>query len=170
MKHRRIQKLLSAYIDDELTQQEREVVKVHIHTCGECAEVLSELKRNSQRIADLRQPAPLGIWEAVQEQIVSRQQTKDRSRSRQIRRRWIFRPVPAVAGTIVLACLVLGIIYFSPNQNYHDDPIDLYVAIHTDYGMDNFGTQYADVNQPFEVAYTDFQEETEIFLDAHFGD
>lgn len=170
MKHRRIQKLLSAYIDDELTQQEREAVKVHVHTCGECAEVLSELNQNSQRIADLRQPAPPGIWEAVQEQIVSRQQTKDRSRSRHIRRRWIFRPVPAVAGTIVLACLVLGLIYFSPTQNYHDDPIDLYVAIHTDYGMDNFGGQYTVVNQPFEITDTEFQEETEIYLDAHFGD
>lgn len=170
MKHRRIQKLLSAYIDDELTQQEREAVKVHVHTCGECTKILSELKCNSQRIADLRQPAPPGIWETVQERIVSGQRTKDRSRSRHIRRRWIFRPVPAVAGTIVLACLVLGLIYFSPTQNYHDDPIDLYVAIHTDYGMDNFGAQYTDINQPFEIADTDFQEDTQIFLDAHFGD
>ena len=170
MKHRRIQKLLSAYIDDELTQQEREAIKVHIHTCGECTKILSELKRNSQRIADLQQPAPPGIWETVQEQIVSGQRAKDRSNSRRIWHRWIFRPVPAVAGTIVLACLVLGLIYFSPNQNYHDDPIDLYVAIHTDYGMDNFGAQYTVVNQPFEITDTEFQEETEIFLDAHFGD
>lgn len=170
MKHRRIQKLLSAYIDDELTQQERDAVKVHIHSCGECAEILSDLKQNSRRIADLRQPAPPRIWEAVQEQIVGGQQTKGHSRSKHIRRRWGFRPVPAVAGTFVLACLVLGIIYFSPNQNYHDDPIDLYVAIHTDYGIDNLGAQYANIDQPLEFTEAEFQEETEIFLDAHFGD
>ena len=170
MKHRRIQELLSAYIDDELSPKEHEAIKMHIHSCDECAEILSELKQNSQRITDLRQPTPPGIWEAVQAQIVSGQQTKDRSRSSHAWYRWAFRPIPAVAGTFVLACLVFALVYLNPNQNYHDDPIDLYVAIHADYEMHNLGTQNPNVNQPFEITETALQEETEIFLDAHFGD
>ena len=170
MKHRRIQKLLSAYVDDELSLHEREQVEMHIHACDECAEILSDLKQNSQWIADLRQPTPPRIWEAVQEQIISGRQTKNRSRSGHIWHRWVFRPVPAVVGTFVIACLVLALIYFNPNQNYHDDPIDLYVAIHTDYGMHSLGASNTTVNQPFEITELELQEETEILLDAHFGD
>ena len=170
MKHRRIQKLLSAYVDDELSLQEREQVEIHIHACDECAEILSELKQNSQWIADLRQPTPPRIWEAVQEQIISGRQTKNRSRSGHIWHRWVFRPVPAVVGTFVIACLVLALIYFNPNQNYHDDLIDLYVAIHTDNEMHNLVAQNTNVNQPFEHTEPELPEETEIFLAAHFGD
>ena len=170
MKHRRIQELLSAYIDGELSPKEHETITMHIHACGECTEILSDLKQNSRRIADLRQPTPPRIWETVQEQIIRGQQTEDRSRSSGVWHRWVFRPIPAVAGTFVLACTVFALVYFNPNQNYHDDPIDLYVAIHADYEMHNLGTQNPSVNQPFEITETAFQEETEIFLDAHFGD
>jgi anti-sigma-K factor RskA len=170
MKHRRIQKLLSAYIDDKLNLKERQEIEMHIHTCDECADILSEFKQNSQWIADLRQPTPLRIWEAIQEQIISGQQTKNRSRFSRIRHRWGFRPVSAVVGTFVTACLVLALVYLNPNQNYLDDPIDLYVEIHTDYEIHNLVTQNTNVNQPFEKTEPELPEETEIFLDAHFGD
>lgn len=42
---RPIEEKLSAYLDDELPQQDRQRVEVHIDRCGRCRKTLSELER-----------------------------------------------------------------------------------------------------------------------------
>lgn len=170
MRHRRIQKLLSVYLDDELSPQEREKVEMHLRTCDECAEILSDFEQHVQWIADLRQPTPPGVWEAVQEGIMNGQRTKNRNRFSRIWRRWIFRPVPAVVGTFVTVGLVLALIYLNPNQNSRDDSLDFYVTVHAEYATNNFEAQNTIVDQPLASAEPELSEDTQIFLDAYLND
>ena len=55
--------LLSGYLDRELTQQQRQRVEVHVDSCAECRDRLSELADLRQRISGARLSA-LGddVW------------------------------------------------------------------------------------------------------------
>ncbi len=46
--------LLSGLLDGELTQQQRQLVKLHCETCAECRENLENLRQLRQRISDSR--------------------------------------------------------------------------------------------------------------------
>jgi len=46
--------LLSGYIDGELTQQERQRVRLHCDSCADCDATLTELRRLRQRIGQAR--------------------------------------------------------------------------------------------------------------------
>lgn len=47
----RIEELLSPYLEDELTQEERLTVETHIHTCSDCAELLSLMRQTKESLA-----------------------------------------------------------------------------------------------------------------------
>ena len=51
MSHNRIQKQLSAYLDDQLNPESRARVEAHLDTCDECVEILSNFQQNRQAIA-----------------------------------------------------------------------------------------------------------------------
>ena len=42
--HEKVRELISAYMDDELTQQEGQTVRVHLETCDECRRTLDQLR------------------------------------------------------------------------------------------------------------------------------
>ena len=46
--------LLSGYIDGELTQQERQRVRLHCDSCADCDSTLTDLRRLRQRIGEAR--------------------------------------------------------------------------------------------------------------------
>ena len=47
----RIEELLSPYLENELSQEEKQAVETHIHTCSECAELLSLMKQTTESLA-----------------------------------------------------------------------------------------------------------------------
>jgi anti-sigma factor RsiW len=47
----RIEELLSPYLEDELTQEERQTVKTHIRTCASCTELLSLMRQTRESLA-----------------------------------------------------------------------------------------------------------------------
>ena len=47
----RIEELLSPYLEDELTQEKKEAVETHIHTCPNCAELLSMMRKAKESMA-----------------------------------------------------------------------------------------------------------------------
>ena len=98
MKHKQIQKQLSAYLDDELDLLDCRQVEMHLRTCSECAEILADFRHNSQWVTNLRQTAPSGTWEAVQQQITAGNRVKNQNRWR----RWIFRPITASVATLAM--------------------------------------------------------------------
>lgn len=69
MNHQKIQKKLSAYLDNELTPTVREQVETHLHSCDECSEMLSAFQKNRQMIANLAQPVPATLKETVMAKI-----------------------------------------------------------------------------------------------------
>lgn len=55
---KRIEEHLSAYLDGELTQQNRQGVEVHVEACPGCGRTLEELSRIREGISRLDQPQP----------------------------------------------------------------------------------------------------------------
>ena len=52
--HEEVRELLSAYLDDELTQQDSQLVRVHLETCDECRQTLDQLRTLQQATATTR--------------------------------------------------------------------------------------------------------------------
>ena len=47
----RIEELLSPYLEDELTQEQKQTVETHIHTCPSCAELLSLMREATESLS-----------------------------------------------------------------------------------------------------------------------
>jgi len=47
----RIEELLSPYLEDELTQEQKQTVDTHIHTCPSCAELLSLMREATESLS-----------------------------------------------------------------------------------------------------------------------
>ena len=69
MNHSRIQKELSAYLDNELSPSKREQVEIHLRSCSECSEMLSAFQKNRQMIADSAHPVPSTLKDTVMAKI-----------------------------------------------------------------------------------------------------
>ncbi len=53
-----VRKLISGYLDDELTQQEQQQLLRHLESCEACARIRNELRQVQQDIGQLRYPEP----------------------------------------------------------------------------------------------------------------
>lgn len=73
----RIEVLLSGYIDNELTQQQRQAVENHLESCPACRDVVEELRRLQRETAKISIEHPSGReWEQVEKHLF---QTASRS-------------------------------------------------------------------------------------------
>jgi anti-sigma factor RsiW len=105
---RRIRKMMSAYIDDELTSANKETFLLHVGKCQTCSQKLSEAQAVHQLFANAeRTPAPYGFASRVmanlEPEVISKKRILDA---------FIFRPlVPRMAGVVLaLAVMLFGII------------------------------------------------------------
>lgn len=104
---RRIKKMMSLYIDDELSPVDRESFLLHIKSCPHCSKELAESQAVHQLFAKAeRSSAPYGFTARVMEEL----EHKDIPQTR-IREFFLFRPfLPRFAGVVLaLAVMVLGI-------------------------------------------------------------
>ena len=174
MKHSQIEKQLSAYLDDELSAQEREVVEAHLDRCDACTQMLSELRQYSELFSGLRQPTPSSIWEQLQDRISAENVGEVKRRSAATWWGWIFRPVSAGVGAIAAVCLVLALIYFNPTQEVYEDPLNLYLMVHTEYAAydsyDQSITEEASTPENDDAVSEDTQTVLDTYLDAYFGE
>ena len=46
-----VEKLLSPYLEDELSPEEKRIVDAHIHTCSSCADLLSLIRQTQESLA-----------------------------------------------------------------------------------------------------------------------
>lgn len=102
-----IKALLSSYMDDELTGEQRLMVKEHLASCEECKAILTEYEALSVHIAQLAPQTPdmLAIFRAQKE-------VQKPKRAKHIRTsKWILR-AGAMAAALVL--VVLGAKLFAP--------------------------------------------------------
>jgi anti-sigma factor RsiW len=64
---------LSAFLDDELSPEERARVTAHLEACGECKTLLQRLERTSAFVRDLPIPkAPPGVTDAAMRLVMAR--------------------------------------------------------------------------------------------------
>ncbi len=56
--HEQLRRLLSAYLDHELTQAEDQRVRLHLEECADCRSVLTQLQQLQQLTAEMRFPDP----------------------------------------------------------------------------------------------------------------
>lgn len=168
MKHQRIQKHLSAYLDNELTPVLRKKVETHLHSCEECADMLADFKVNQQQIAELVHPAP-SMKQAVLATI-REAEASSRSTVLDIFRRWVFRPFTVGATAFSTICFIFAFIYFSssPAPQY-DELADFYFGVHTEEVANN--PLKSNVATPLSTHETeDFEDGTEALLDIYFSD
>ena len=58
MRNQHVNKKLSAFIDDELNQEEREIVETHLEVCDSCREALEQLRTSWELLNDLPKADP----------------------------------------------------------------------------------------------------------------
>ena len=172
MSHSRIQKQLSAYLDDQLSPESRARVDGHLNTCDECVEMLSDFQQNRQSIGAMRHEAP-PIAELVLPQLSDRGPVR-RSffPSTEEIREWFFRPVMGGTFAVVSACLLFALVYFNLTPS-PDDSLDLYLSEHTQYSV-YYSTQSGDATDSIDsngmLSATNVEDDTNFFLEVYLGD
>ena len=172
MSHNRIQKQLTAYMDDELSPENRARVESHLHTCDECVEMLSDFQQNRQSIGALNHEAP-PIAELVLPQLSNRGPVRGSflPNAEEVRQ-WIFRPVMGGTFAVISACLLFALVYFNLTPT-SDDSLDLYLSEHTQYSVyysshSDGATDSLDSNGA--LSPTNVEDDTNFFLEVYLGD
>lgn len=149
MDHERIQKELSAYLDDELSPAKQEQVAAHLRSCAECQQMFNAFKRNRRRIACIKPPVPpIAIKEAVMARIRAGEVLQPVPVSQRIgilirdaalalqslngTRHWFFRPITAGASAVLTLALIVGFLYLYPTGTHYEDALDFYFGIHAE--------------------------------------
>lgn len=116
MKCNEIKKLLNPYIDNELSEEDTNRVKIHLQECIDCAEETSELDKVRQMIHELpRLKAPIELVEKVRDRIVN---VKQPEVSIFLRYRWVI-------GSFASAAAVFLLVYITiiNSYQYRDYPV-----------------------------------------------
>ena len=176
--HDRIQKQLSAYLDDELSSEQRMSIEAHLSECHECTEIIADFQRNRQWIGALTHEAP-PIADTVLPQLADRGP---------VRRKllpsfselwdWVCRPAISGVGALAMVGLVLALVYFNlmmpgSEDTYTSDSLDFYLTVHTEDAAYNPLYSYA-VADSFSVDTnipdTTVEDNTDFLLEVHLGD
>jgi Putative zinc-finger len=128
------QKLMSSYLDGEVTRSQLAQVDEHLHSCGECAALYASIRQTQTLVASLgRKAAPpemaLRLRVAISQEIANARS----SRWDALRVRWenAFNAimVPATAGlvtTMIVFGLLISLIYPGQVRASNDVPTMLY--------------------------------------------
>ena len=173
MSHNRIQKQLTAYMDDELSPENRARVESHLNTCDECVEMLSDFEQNRQAIGTLNHEAP-PIAELVLPQLPNRGPVR-RSflpNAEEVRQ-WFFRPVMGGTFAVISACLLFALVYFNLTPT-SDDSLDLYFSEHTQHSV-YYSSEQSDgatdsLDSNTTISPTSVEDDTSFLLEVYLGD
>jgi len=114
----RIKELLLSYIDNEIDDDERKLVEVHLSGCAECTAEMEALAVTGSRLRQAYETVAAGVspsanmWQTIKNKVTAKQPTGERDVDRSKSRwGWLFgwrRPVwrMAAAGTVALSCLI----------------------------------------------------------------
>ncbi|MFH1229944.1 MAG: anti-sigma factor, partial [Planctomycetota bacterium] len=100
-----IKKLLNPYIDNELSEEDANRVKMHLQECVDCAKEVAELDKVRQMINDLpRLKAPCELVETVRQRMVK---TEPASVSILWRYRWVISSFASAAAVLILVYVAI---------------------------------------------------------------
>ena len=176
--HNRIQNQLSAYLDDELSLEQRVSIEAHLSECHECAEILVDFQQNRQSIGALTHEAP-PIADLVLPQLVDR----DPVRQKVLPTfgelwDWVCRPAISGVGALAMVGLVLALVYFNlmmpgSEDTYTSDQLDFYLTMHTEDTAYNPLYSYTVVDSlgtDTTISDTTVEDNTDFLLEVHLGD
>ena len=176
--HNRIQNQLSAYLDNELSPEQRMSIEVHLGECHECAQILADFQRNRRWIGALTHEAP-PIADLVIPQLIDRGPVR-RKFFPSFSELWDWACRPAISGVGALATvgLVLVLVYFNlmmpgPENTYTADPLDFYLTVHTEDAAYNPLYSYAVAGSSgveINGSNTTVEDTTDLLLEVHLGD
>jgi anti-sigma factor RsiW len=108
---------LSDYLDGELTEGERIALEAHLQSCGECSEVLEQLRGVVSRARTLGDVAPeRDLWPGIAQRIGAtpiRRPIRELSSTRYRSRRWSFSLPQLAAAGIALMTLSGGAVWLA---------------------------------------------------------
>jgi hypothetical protein len=122
-----VTQLLTAFVDGELSQQERETVLRLLNKSSEAREFLRQLQENAHKLKQLPphkvEPSLVeAIMQAIAEQKAQPKQPVQPMVARRARRRWL--PYTAAALAASLLVCALGLIYWKTMGDQSDTPKD----------------------------------------------
>jgi hypothetical protein len=187
MIHNRIQKQLSAYLDDELSPRQRRRVEKHLVVCEECSLILQELRETSNSIASLRQTAPEDLWFAINAKLEGISSGSRRSLVAERRWTWgriypIMKPVTVAIGIALVVCALC--IWTSLHKPAEISPeytqMDVYLTAHTQYYsqkmltpdalLTNWEQQNADTTRTEQNQQSTDSSELDFYLSVYLGE
>src|SRR5271170_1857138 len=112
-----VTRLLTAFVDGELSQRQRKAVMRVLHKSSEAREVLRQLQENAHKVKQLpRRKLEPSLVEAVMQAIAEQKaQPKQPTAPRIVRRRWL----PYVAAAMA-ASLLVGVLSIFAWQAFKD--------------------------------------------------
>jgi hypothetical protein len=110
MRCSKIQNLLSAYLDGELTSDQTDSVEAHLHLCSQCQDALEELRLMVSASRNLASVSPkTDLWPNIQRRVVS---PPERATARKPRPAILSGWRPRIAWALVLASIFLAVFVF----------------------------------------------------------
>lgn len=89
MRCEEVQERLSALIDEQMSQQEREQVQHHLMTCEACSREYRELRRFVEFCRQLEQPDPkIDLWQELQPMLAEIIAEQKLPFAQRLRRQW----------------------------------------------------------------------------------
>jgi len=122
----RIKELLLSYIDNEMDDDERKLVEVHLSGCAECTAEMEALAVTGSRLRQAYETVAAGVspsaavWQAIKNRVAAKKPTRERDTDRSGSRwRWLFgwrHPVwrTAVAGAAMLSFMIVFAVSIAP--------------------------------------------------------
>lgn len=173
MLHNRIQKQLSAYLDDELSPRQKQRLEKHLLICEECYLLLEELRETSYSIASLRQTAPEELWFAINAKL--ERTYSDSQQSLAAGRRWtweriypIMKPVTVAVGIVIVACSILIQTFLNKPSEISPEytQMDVYLTAHTQYYSQKMFTTDSALNLEQQNADTESTQQNQESTDS----
>ncbi len=119
MRCEKIEELLSPYLEDELSQEEKEAVKDHLQTCESCAALLSFLKETKESLTAFPQLE-------VSQNLLHRLSSIPSKRKR-VRLSFDFLLQPSLQPVLAAASILLVLVsfyFFNPDKKFINKSID----------------------------------------------
>ncbi len=134
MKCEQIEELLSPYLEDELSREERRVVEEHVKSCESCSLLLSSLEETTESLGRLPE---LKVSQGLLNQLYSIPGKKKRfSLSLNFFLRPSLQPVLAVIGIVLV---LVSFYFFNPNKKAFEQKISRQLHL----GYSEVGKLYA---------------------------
>lgn len=104
----RARELIGAYVDEELSGDDRTSVAAHVESCAACRELMGDIERTSRAIAGLgREPAPTGLASRIHSRLA------DIAEEKQGRKRYLPWRIPPTLwrqAAALAACCTLSVL------------------------------------------------------------